>query len=52
VNLAVQWVRVRFNECLERAEYAKSKCRTDDENAAEVFPEKLLYDKALEMVSS
>ncbi|CAG8572433.1 5553_t:CDS:10 [Paraglomus occultum] len=51
-NMAVQWVRARFNECLERAEYAKSKCRTDDENTAEVFPEKLLYDKALEMSRS
>lgn len=46
---AVQWMRERFNECLDRASYAKNKC--EDENAVNACVEKLLYDRALEMVS-
>ncbi|OZJ02513.1 hypothetical protein BZG36_04253 [Bifiguratus adelaidae] len=50
LNAAVQWMRDRFNECLERAEYAKSKCPNDnDEGNWDICMEKLLYDHALEM---
>ncbi|KAI9289116.1 kinase-like domain-containing protein [Umbelopsis sp. AD052] len=47
LNSAVQWMRERFNECLDRASYAKNKC--EDENAVNACVEKLLYDRALEM---
>jgi serine/threonine-protein kinase ULK/ATG1 len=41
-------MRERFNECLDRASYAKNKC--EDENGVNACVEKLLYDRALEMV--
>jgi len=42
----VQWLRARFNECYEKAEFAKSKC------AEELpFVDRLLHDKARETVS-
>lgn len=42
----VQWLRARFNECCEKAEWAKARC-------AEELPfiERLLHDKARETVS-
>lgn len=42
----VQWLRARFNECYEKAEWAKARC-------AEELPfiERLLHDKARETVS-
>ncbi|CAJ0833972.1 9803_t:CDS:2 [Entrophospora sp. SA101] len=49
LNTAVQWVRARFNECLEKAEYAESRFLANGEMTTEVVVEKLLYDKALEM---
>ncbi|CAG8618112.1 7813_t:CDS:10 [Ambispora leptoticha] len=33
----------------DKAEYAKSKCQTEDERGVGAVPEKLLYDRALEM---
>ncbi|RIB16110.1 kinase-like domain-containing protein [Gigaspora rosea] len=49
-NQAVQWVRKRFNECLEKAEYIKSRYLSEEEtNVNGCFVEKLLYDRALEM---
>ncbi|CAG8676284.1 20499_t:CDS:2, partial [Racocetra persica] len=49
-NHAVQWVRKRFNECLEKAEYTKTRYLSEEEmNVNGCFVEKLLYDKALEM---
>ncbi|KAG9293853.1 hypothetical protein G9A89_019191 [Geosiphon pyriformis] len=48
LNDVVQWVRSRYNECLERAEYAKSRCHSEDFGIGAVA-EKLLYDRALEM---
>jgi serine/threonine-protein kinase ULK/ATG1 len=43
----VQWLRARFNECYEKADFAKSKC------AEELpFVDKLLHDTAREMVSA
>ncbi|CAJ0829940.1 12870_t:CDS:10 [Entrophospora sp. SA101] len=50
LNTAVQWVRARFNECLEKAEYAESRFLANGEMTTEVVVEKLLYDKALEML--
>lgn len=50
LNESVQWMRERFNESLERASFAGSKCERDDQNGAGVCVEKLLYDRALEMV--
>ncbi|KAM3581837.1 Serine/threonine-protein kinase [Umbelopsis sp. WA50703] len=47
LNSAVQWMRERFNECLDRAQAAKNKC--EDENGGNACVEKLLYDRALEM---
>jgi hypothetical protein len=50
VNLAdilvVQWLRARFNECYEKADWAKARCA--DELP---FIERLLHDKARETVS-
>jgi serine/threonine-protein kinase ULK/ATG1 len=44
LNDAVQWMRDKFNECLDRAESIK--CEPTDS----ICVEKLLYDRALEMV--
>ncbi|CAI2178064.1 13060_t:CDS:10 [Funneliformis geosporum] len=41
----VQWVRARFNECCDKAEYAKSKFPIEER----ILVESLLYDRALEM---
>ncbi|KAI9260641.1 kinase-like domain-containing protein [Phascolomyces articulosus] len=48
LNDAVQWMRERFNECLDRASFAGTKCE-NDQNGIGVCVEKLLYDRALEM---
>ncbi|GES74181.1 Pkinase-domain-containing protein [Rhizophagus clarus] len=45
---AVQWVRAKFNECLDKAEYAKSRLPVE-EKLTGVSVERLLYDRALEM---
>jgi serine/threonine-protein kinase ULK/ATG1 len=47
LNDAVQWMRDKFNECLKRAESIKDKHSVENSCV-----EKLLYDRALEMVSS
>ena len=45
LTAVVQWLRARFNECYEKAEFAKSKC------AEELpFVDRLLHDKARETV--
>ncbi|KAI8088949.1 kinase-like domain-containing protein [Halteromyces radiatus] len=51
LNDAVQWMRERFNECLDRASFEKSKCDQYDDslNGNNPCVEKLLYDRALEM---
>lgn len=46
LNDAVQWMRDKFNECLDKAESIK--IETSDQTCVE----KLLYDKALEMVTN
>lgn len=49
LNNAVQWGRERFNETLEKADYIKSKIPADRQES-NIAPEKLIYDRALEMV--
>ncbi|ORX44069.1 Pkinase-domain-containing protein [Hesseltinella vesiculosa] len=52
LNEDVQWMRNRFNECLDRASMEKSRC---DQEELDTLPyhnacvEKLLYDRALEL---
>ncbi|KAG0177747.1 Serine/threonine-protein kinase [Apophysomyces sp. BC1021] len=46
LNSAVQWMRGRFNECLERASFEGSKCK---KNGVGTSVERLLYDRALEI---
>ncbi|KAI7870051.1 kinase-like domain-containing protein [Spinellus fusiger] len=46
LNTSVQWMRDRFNECLDRASLEGSKCEKDQGSAC---VEKLLYDCALDM---
>ena len=45
----VQWFRSRFNECFEKAEYAKGRMTGDIPDSA-MLAEKLMFDRALEMV--
>jgi serine/threonine-protein kinase ULK/ATG1 len=45
----VQWFRNHFNDCFEKAEWAKSKCGEDMPESA-AYVEKLIYDKAIELV--
>ena len=49
LNNAVQWGRERFNETLEKADFVKSKILSNH-GESRVAPEKLIYDRALEMV--
>ncbi|KAI8381091.1 kinase-like domain-containing protein [Radiomyces spectabilis] len=48
LNDVVQWIRDRFNECLDRATFAGKKCEQDDQYGTGACVEKLLYDRALE----
>ncbi|KAF7730440.1 Serine/threonine-protein kinase [Apophysomyces ossiformis] len=49
LNDAVQWMRDRFNQCLDRASFEGSRCEQEDQNGGGACVEKLLYDRALEM---
>lgn len=49
INEVVQWLRVRFNDGYDRADFARSKCGEIPESAQNV--DKLIFDKALEIVS-
>jgi hypothetical protein len=49
LNNAVQWGRERFNETLEKADFVKSKVPPSHAGSNSA-PEKLIYDRALEMV--
>lgn len=48
-NSDVQWLRARFNECFDKAEYAKGRLVGDIPDSA-MLAEKLIFDRALEMV--
>ncbi|KAG0244036.1 Serine/threonine-protein kinase [Actinomortierella wolfii] len=52
LNSGVQWIRDRFNECLEKAENAKARSGIDDREESGVVIEKLLYERALELSKS
>ena len=47
VLTAVQWLRARFNESFEKANFAKARCGEIPPSAQ--FIDKLIFDKALEM---
>ncbi|CAB4252427.1 similar to Saccharomyces cerevisiae YGL180W ATG1 Protein ser/thr kinase required for vesicle formation in autophagy and the cytoplasm-to-vacuole targeting (Cvt) pathway [Maudiozyma barnettii] len=51
LNLLVQWIREKFNECLTKAEYIRTKLVENDLNdhTEGIFLEKLLYDRALDI---
>lgn len=59
LNELVQWIREKFNECLEKAEFIKLRLQEVDNILAESEPdelsdskiiaEKLIFDRALEM---
>ncbi|SMN18513.1 similar to Saccharomyces cerevisiae YGL180W ATG1 Protein ser/thr kinase required for vesicle formation in autophagy and the cytoplasm-to-vacuole targeting (Cvt) pathway [Maudiozyma saulgeensis] len=51
LNLLVQWIREKFNECLTKAEYIRTKLVENNLNdhTEGIFLEKLLYDRALEI---
>lgn len=58
LNILVQWIRERFNECLDKAEFLRLKLHTindsnDTLNSSErediIFVEKLIYDRALDI---
>ncbi|KAF9437088.1 Serine/threonine-protein kinase [Entomortierella beljakovae] len=49
LNSGVQWIRDRFNECLEKAEAAKTRSGIDSREESGVVIEKLIYERALEL---
>ncbi|KAG0313001.1 Serine/threonine-protein kinase [Dissophora globulifera] len=49
LNSGVQWIRDRFNECLEKAESAKTRSGIDHREESGVVIEKLIYERALEL---
>ncbi|AAS51174.1 ACL054Wp [Eremothecium gossypii ATCC 10895] len=60
LNLLVQWIRERFNECLEKAEFLRMKTQSIQLHngnqlsastmvSEPVFVEKLIYDRALDI---
>lgn len=50
LNNGVQWIRDRFNECLEKAETAKVRSGIDHRDESGVVIEKMIYERALELV--
>ncbi|PWZ00417.1 kinase-like protein [Testicularia cyperi] len=47
LNEVVQWLRARFNEGYDKADFARSKCGEIPESAQQV--DKLIFDKAVEV---
>jgi len=59
VLLAVQWIRDRYNECLDRASIADMNLEAEEKNASEnsskfevLCPERLIYERGLEVVNN
>ncbi|KAF9932934.1 Serine/threonine-protein kinase, partial [Linnemannia zychae] len=52
LNTGVQWIRDRFNECLEKAEAARVRSGIDHRDESGVVIEKLIYERALELSKS
>jgi serine/threonine-protein kinase ULK/ATG1 len=50
LNSGVQWIRDRFNECLDKAESARQRSGIDHRDESGVVVEKLIYDRAIELV--
>ncbi|KAF9294323.1 Serine/threonine-protein kinase [Mortierella antarctica] len=49
LNNGVQWIRDRFNECLEKAESAKVRSGIDHRDESGIVIEKMIYERALEL---
>lgn len=51
INELVQWIRDKFNECLEKAEFVKLRLQDASSSAlaGDVVAEKLIFDRALEI---
>ncbi|KAI8358657.1 kinase-like domain-containing protein [Mortierella sp. GBAus27b] len=49
LNSGVQWIRDRFNECLEKADAAKLRSGIDNRPESGVIIEKMIYERALEL---
>ncbi|KAG0049829.1 Serine/threonine-protein kinase [Gryganskiella cystojenkinii] len=49
LNNSVQWIRDRFNECLDKAESARQRSGIDHRDESGVVIEKLIYERALEL---
>lgn len=47
LNEVVQWLRARFNEVYDKADFARSRCNELPESAQQV--DKLIFDKAVEV---
>ncbi|KAJ9127506.1 hypothetical protein QFC24_000915 [Naganishia onofrii] len=45
---AVQWFRTRFNDCFEKAEWARSRCPEDMPESA-AYVEQMFFDKAVDL---
>jgi serine/threonine-protein kinase ULK/ATG1 len=45
----VQWFRARFNDCSDKAEFARGRC-TEEPADVSALAERLLYEKAMELV--
>ncbi|KAF9106999.1 Serine/threonine-protein kinase [Mortierella sp. GBA35] len=52
LNSGVQWIRDRFNECLEKGEAAKVRSGIEHRGESGVVIEKLIYERALELSKS
>ncbi|KAF9997453.1 Serine/threonine-protein kinase, partial [Modicella reniformis] len=52
LNSGVQWIRDRFNECLEKADSAKLRSGIDHRTESGVVIEKMIYERALELSKS
>ncbi|KAF9119390.1 Serine/threonine-protein kinase [Mortierella sp. 14UC] len=52
LNSGVQWIRDRFNECLEKAEAARLRSGIDHRDESGIVIEKLIYERALELSKS
>lgn len=50
LNEVVQWLRARFNEGYDKADFARSKCGEIPESAQQV--DKLIFDKAVEVAKA
>lgn len=49
VNDAVQWLRAKFNDGYERAEFARSKATSEEMPDSAQHADKMIFDKALEI---